>query len=126
MSMSQMVLPADADILDTAWHSICTLNDVIPGTGVAARVQGKQIAIFHTAEGVFAVGNRDPFSGANVLARGLLGDVAGSLVVASPVYKQRFCLQTGRCVEEPDVQVPVYPVHVCPQTRHVYVRQSAP
>ena len=57
---------------------------------------------------VFALGNRDPFSKANVLSRGIVGDLKGELVVASPVYKQHFSLRTGRCVEDAAVEVPVY------------------
>ena len=59
-----------------------------------------------------AIGNRDPFSGANVLSRGIVGDLNGEVVVASPVYKQHFSLLTGRCIEDASVSVPVYPVHV--------------
>ena len=51
------------------------------------------------------MGNLDPFSRANVLSRGIVGDLKGELVVASPVYKQHFSLRTGQCVEDPDVRV---------------------
>ena len=58
------------------------------------------------------MGNRDPFSGANVLSRGIVGDLKGELVVASPVYKQHFSLLTGRCVEDAAVRIPVYGARV--------------
>jgi len=66
------------------------------------------VALFRVQEKVFAIGNRDPFSGANVLSRGIVGDLKGELVVASPVYKQHFSLLTGRCLEDENVAVPVY------------------
>ncbi len=94
------------------WHDICGSEDIIVGTGMAARLFGRQLAIFHTREGYFALGNRDPFSGANVLARGIVGDLTGKLVVASPVYKQHFCLRTGICLEDMNVTVPVWRVVV--------------
>ena len=91
---------------------ICRLDDIVPGTGVAALVGAEQVAIFRIDQEVYAIGNRDPFSGANVLSRGIVGDLKGELVVASPVYKQHFSLLTGRCIEDPSVSVPVYGARV--------------
>ena len=91
---------------------ICRLADIVPDTGVCALVGDEQVAVFRIQNEVFAIGNRDPFSGANVLSRGIVGDLNGELVVASPVYKQHFSLRTGRCIEDASVSVPVYPVHV--------------
>jgi NAD(P)H-nitrite reductase large subunit len=58
-----------------------------------------------------------------VLAHGLVGDIGGELVVASPIFKQHYSLITGRCLENPHVQVPLYPCRV--QEGRIYVR-SAP
>ena len=92
---------------------VCALEDIVPNTGVAALVDGEQVAVFRLGDGsLHAIGNRDPFSGANVLSRGIVGDLNGEVVVASPVYKQHFSLLTGRCIEDASVSVPVYPVHV--------------
>jgi NAD(P)H-dependent nitrite reductase small subunit len=91
---------------------VCRLDDVVPDTGVCALVAGEQVAVFRIGEKVFAIGNRDPFSGANVLSRGIVGDLNGELVVASPVYKQHFSLLTGRCIEDDSVSVPVYAARV--------------
>ncbi len=93
-------------------HKVCPLDDIPPETGVCALVEGKQIAVFRTAGRVYALGNFDPFSRANVLSRGIVGDVKGEPVVASPVYKQHFSLETGRCLEDASVSVPVYPAAV--------------
>ncbi|WP_110630155.1 nitrite reductase (NAD(P)H) small subunit family protein [Salinicola salarius] len=49
---------------------------------------------------LYAVDNRDPFSGANVIGRGIVGDLEGELVVASPIYKQHFRLTDGQCLED--------------------------
>jgi len=94
-------------------HKVCRLDDIVPNCGVCALVEGEQVAVFRIGSGrsddrVFAVGNRDPFSGANVLSRGIVGDINGELVVASPVYKQHFSLLSGRCIEDASVSVPVY------------------
>ena len=91
---------------------ICRLEDIVPDTGVAALVGEEQVAVFRIGQKIYAIGNRDPFSGANVLSRGIVGDLNGELVVASPVYKQHFSLLDGRCIEDPSVSVPVYRARV--------------
>jgi len=91
---------------------VCALDDIVPGTGVCALVGGEQIAVFRIDQEIHAIGNRDPFSGANVLSRGIVGDLKGELVVASPIYKQHFSLLTGRCVEDASARVPVYAARV--------------
>jgi NAD(P)H-dependent nitrite reductase small subunit len=92
--------------------AVCRLEDIAPDSGVCALVGSEQVALFRIEENIFAIGNRDPFSGANVLSRGIVGDLKGELVVASPVYKQHFSLLTGRCVEDESVSVPVYATRI--------------
>jgi len=91
---------------------VCRLDEIVAGSGVCALVGDDQVAVFRVGNQVFALGNRDPFSGANVLSRGIVGDLKGELVVASPVYKQHFGLATGRCVEDDAVRVPVYATQI--------------
>ena len=105
------------------WSHICALADILPDCGVAALLNGEQVAVFRVRDALHAIGNRDPASGANVLARGIVGDVGGEIVVASPIYKQHFSLVTGHCLEEPSVSVPVYLVRVIED--QVWVRGEA-
>ena len=92
---------------------VCLLEDIVPNAGVAALVAGEQVAIFRLEDNnVHAVGNQDPFSRANVLSRGIVGDLKGELVVASPVYKQHFSLRTGRCLEDTSARIPVYTARI--------------
>src|SRR5690606_12604891 len=86
--------------------------DVLDGAGVCALVDGEQVALLRVGEEIFALENRDPFSGANVIARGLVGDLGGQLVVASPVYKQHFNLRSGRCIEDEAVSLRTWPCGV--------------
>jgi assimilatory nitrate reductase catalytic subunit len=80
---------------------------------VCALVDGHQVAVFRVdGDALHALGNFDPFSRANVLSRGIVGDLKGEPVVASPVYKQHFSLVTGACLEDAAVRVPVYGVRV--------------
>ena len=95
------------------WIAVCKLTDIVPDTGVCALVHGRQVAVFRLGDDrVYAIGNLDPFSKANVLSRGIVGDLKGELVVASPVYKQHFSLITGQCLEDADVRVAVFPARV--------------
>jgi len=106
-----------------AMHKVCRLEDIVPNCGVCALVEGEQVAVFRLDDDrVFAVGNRDPFSGANVLSRGIVGDLKGELVVASPVYKQHFSLVTGRCIEDETIAVQVYSASV--QGKDVLVQKN--
>ena len=79
-----------------AWTSVCAFDDLMPDTGVAALLEGRQIAVFRIGEVVYAIDNYDPHSEANVLSRGIVGDLNGEPVVASPIYKHHFNLATGR------------------------------
>ena len=97
----------------TDWVPICRLKDIVPNTGVCALVHGRQVAVFRLADDrVFAIDALDPFSKANVLSRGIVGDLKGEVVVASPVYKQHFSLKSGQCLEDEAVKLGVHPVRL--------------
>lgn len=94
----------------SSWTAICAVEDILPQAGVCALFGGRQIAVFRAGETLYALDNIDPASGASVLSRGIVGDVKGEPVVASPLYKHHYSLQTGRCLEDPGESVNVYPV----------------
>ncbi len=95
------------------WTTVCSLDRILPNTGVCALVAGQQIAIFRVGESVvYAIDNFDPFSKAFVLSRGIVGDRQGVPKVASPIYKQNFNLITGQCLDDETVSVAVYSVQV--------------
>src|SRR5213076_3393619 len=57
------------------WVEICPYDSIYPDTGVCALVDGRQVAVFRLSDGsLHAVSNFDPFSQANVLSRGIVGD----------------------------------------------------
>jgi nitrite reductase (NADH) small subunit len=94
-----------------SWTPVCPYADLLPERGVAALVDGEQVALFRTFDGMLhALGNRDPFSGAFVLSRGIVGSRGDVPTVASPIFKQAFDLRTGVCLTEPAVTVPVHDV----------------
>ncbi|MHA5049353.1 nitrite reductase small subunit NirD [Streptomyces sp. SD15] len=98
--------------LDDGWFAICDLSLLTPGRGVAALLpDGRQAAVFRDRAGrMYAIDNRDPFSGAAVLSRGLTGTHQGRPFVASPLLKQRFDLESGRCLDDETVTVTTYEV----------------
>jgi len=107
--------PAGTSSTSTArWVDVCPFDGLTPDRGVAALVDGRQVAVFRLSrsDDVLAVGNLDPFSGANVLARGIVGSRGDTVTVASPVYKQRFDLVSGRCLDDETVAVPTYAARV--------------
>lgn len=82
------------------WEEVCALTDLPVERGVAALVAGHQVALFRTHEDrVHAVQQYDPYCGANVIARGIVGSRGGVPTVASPMYRQVFDLRTGACLD---------------------------
>ena len=96
------------------WSPLCEVSCLTPNRGVAALVGDRQVALFLVEPGseLLAVDNVDPFSGAAVLSRGIVGSVDRTVTVASPVYKQRFDVRSGRCLDDAEVAVATYPVRV--------------
>jgi nitrite reductase (NADH) small subunit len=84
----------------TTWVPVCRLKALTPERGAAALVAGVQVALFRTHDDeVYAVQQLDPFSGAHVISRGIVGSRGDAPTVASPMYKQVFDLRTGTCLD---------------------------
>ncbi|MEY3289349.1 MAG: nitrite reductase small subunit NirD [Pseudomonadota bacterium] len=96
------------------WQAVCMIDDLQPDSGICALIEGQQVALFYMPKeaAVYALNNYDPFGGANVLSRGLIGDIKGQPVVSSPLYKQHFNLETGVCLEDETVTIPAYAVRI--------------
>lgn len=92
------------------WQAVCAAAEIGNFLGVRALIEGQQVAIFNVNNEFYALDAIDPFSNAAVLSRGIVGDLKGHLVVASPVYKQHFNLRTGECLEDPQVRLATYAV----------------
>ncbi|ROS01391.1 assimilatory nitrite reductase (NAD(P)H) small subunit [Sinobacterium caligoides] len=92
-----------------SWTTVCNIDDILPNAGAAVIVNDKQIAIFRVDDELYALDNHDPLCGANIIARGIVGSLNDVTVVASPLYKQHYCLESGKCLEE-DVSLATYQV----------------
>lgn len=87
---------------------ICRKEDLIANSGICVLFGGLQIAVFYLPKeipSVYGISNWDPIGKANVLSRGIVGDLGGELVVASPLYKQHFNLVSGQCLEQEELAV---------------------
>ncbi|GFM85587.1 nitrite reductase small subunit [Pseudomonas cichorii] len=117
MSQSNVAYAEKTSATHTQWQTLCSRRDLVANSGVVAWLDGAQVALFYlpeTSEGekLYAIENRDPKSGANVIGRGLIGQIGGELVIASPLYKQHFRLHNGTCVEYPEQQLEVWQVRL--------------
>ncbi|KGI66380.1 nitrite reductase small subunit NirD [Mycolicibacterium rufum] len=101
---------------DVTWCTACRLDFLLPNRGVGVLLpDGAQAALFRLDDGTLhAVGNIDPFTGAAVISRGIVGDRGGRAIVASPLKKQAFALEDGVCLDDPAVALPVYATRVTP------------
>ncbi len=109
----------------SSWVDVCSIEDLQPDSGVCALVAGEQVALFYLTKTrqVFALANYDPIGKANVLSRGMLGDLGGEPMLASPLYKQHYNLKTGVCFEYADTKLQTYPVRIENNRVAVYIVQ---
>jgi nitrite reductase (NADH) small subunit len=118
MSQSNVVRiePHHAIESPAQWRMLCSRQDLVANSGVVAWLDGAQVALFHLPDSqgktLYAIDNRDPKSGANVIGRGIVGNLKGDLVIASPLYKQHFRLEDGSCLEYPEQNLRVWPVRL--------------
>ena len=96
------------------WTVACRYDFLIPNRGVGVLLpDGAQAALFRLDDGsLHAVGNIDPFSGAAVMSRGIVGDRGGRATVQTPIKKQAFALDDGSCLDDPEVALPVYATRI--------------
>lgn len=108
----------------TDWTPICPLDALVPDRGSAALVHDSEVALFRLSgtEEVYAVGHHDPFTGAPVVARGLVGSRGDIPTVASPLHKQVFDLRTGSALDHPGIGLERWEATV--NDRIVYVRRA--
>ncbi len=92
--------------------------------GTAARIQGRQIAIFYfkSRNEWYATDNTCPHTVVNVLSRGLLGDSQGEPKITCPMHKKSFSLKSGECLGEEKLSIHTYPVSI--ENGMVYVEME--
>ncbi len=86
---------------------VASVDDVKPGHGMVAEVNGKALAVFNVGGQFHVIDNTCVHRG------GPLGE--GELeanVVTCPWHGWQFNVTTGACVNNPSAQVQIYPVRV--------------
>ncbi len=125
---------AAATTMPQTWQALCHRTDLVPFSGVAAWLETDegpaQVALFYIPCGpktpqpcgpktpalsgqateLYALDHHDPIAGANVIARGIVGDIQGEPVVASPLYKQHYRLADGQCLENTGLRLRTWAV----------------
>ena len=95
-------------------HELWVSSAVV--VGIAVVIGGGLGSIWRYALSAWIAGFKFTFPlgtfAANVLSRGIVGDIQGQLVVASPLYKQHFNLETGVCLQDVDISVEVHQVRL--------------
>lgn len=89
------------------WTDVCDARELIKGSGVAVRMGEAAVAVFLDPGGeLHALAHEDPASSAEVIAWGILGELDGEWYVSSPLYKQKYRLRDGACIEgdAPDLE----------------------
>ncbi|KGJ99375.1 nitrite reductase small subunit NirD [Thalassotalea sp. ND16A] len=96
------------------WQTLCQKDDLVKYSGVCALLNDEQqVAIFLIDDdNALTISNWDPAGKANVLYRGLIGDDNGEVFVASPLYKERFSLTSGRCLDDDSLSVTTYQTRI--------------
>lgn len=96
------------------WIDICGVADLVPNAGVCALVGERQVALFYLPEAarVYAIDNFDPVGRANVLSRGIIGSVGERVIVASPLYKEQYCLASGQCLDNEALKLDTWPTRL--------------
>ena len=122
--------PTDAPRRPLAvWVRVCKVADLERERGLAALIDGEQVALFRTHDDrIHAVQQLDPYSGAYVMSRGIVGTKGDAPTVASPMYKQVFVLRTGGCLEtqgKDEYSLRVWPVAV-DASGDVFIKWKAP
>lgn len=96
-----------------SWYPVCPFVRLPVERAVCVLVGGEQVAIVRTRDDrLFAVDNLDPVSGAMVMSRGIVGSRGDVDVLVSPMHKQAYALETGECLDLPDVWLAVHDVRV--------------
>jgi len=92
---------------DTNWTRLCKLDELQVNKGSRFVVEGRELAVFRTEAGVFAVDDDCPHMG-DSLSAGRIWEGA----VICPRHMWAFRLTDGQCTDVPTLAVSTYQVDV--------------
>jgi len=92
------------------WGNAVPSKSIPLKTGKCFLIKGYEVAVFHYSdEKWFAVQNKCPHCGQEVLSRGMVGDSAGEPKVVCPLHKQSFSLMTGYDLADDKFKISIFP-----------------
>lgn len=100
---------------------VAHLMDLPPGSMKSIDLDGRPLALFHTASGIHATDGRCPHRGGPLAE----GDLIGEQVVC-PWHLWTFDVRSGQCVDFPDVCVAVHSTELRGDSIFVSVSAGAP
>jgi nitrite reductase/ring-hydroxylating ferredoxin subunit len=103
--MSSMLNQVDSD--HRSWQCLIALTELAPESVKMLRVEGRQIALFHTADGVRACDNRCPHEGYPLSE----GSLSGECILTCNWHNWKFNLETGDNLYGGD-RLRTYPVEI--------------
>lgn len=86
---------------------IASTHDLAPGGVRACAIEGRVIALYHTASGFFATDNTCPHRGGPLAEGDLIGEE-----ITCPWHLWSFDVRTGTCPGNPEVAVETHEVRV--------------
>lgn len=84
---------------------VATVNDLPPGRAKTVVVDGRSVALYHTASGFFASDNACPHRGGPLGE----GDVLGDEIVC-PWHFWTFDIRSGHCLAQPSISITTHEV----------------
>jgi len=95
------------------WKKAIKTDQLKPGNRGCVKFGDTQIGLFHFEDDRwYAVQNRCPHKGQNVISRGIIGDAAQEPVVACALHKNKFSLVSGKCLTAELPALVTYPVKI--------------
>ena len=90
------------------WIDVIAESALTEGEHVVVDVDGTEVAVFKTEEGIYAVEDVCTHDGAEIAS----GQLEGSVIVC-PRHGAKFCLKTGKILRGPAYEdLPCFPVRV--------------
>jgi NAD(P)H-dependent nitrite reductase small subunit len=101
-------------LVQRRWTPLARAEDVPAEGGIAVRYGNVQLALFNFASRgqFYATQNMCPHRQDMVLARGIIGDQAGTPKVACPLHKKTFALDGGQCLSGDALEIATFPAKV--------------
>ncbi|MCG1035190.1 nitrite reductase small subunit NirD [Polaribacter sargassicola] len=103
------------------WFKAASVNDFPKDGGACVKYKDLQIAVFNfkRLNKWFACQNLSPEKGEMVLSRGMIGDHKGIPMVACPLHKKTFSLETGENLNGDIEPIATYPIKI--EKENVYI-----